>query len=138
MDDNNRIQNVDYGVKMTYRVQDMTFEFSPVPFIQSSRTIDLSGKTETGFTTNITVTGTLVAQRHLENEGVADSGLVDKIVLGEIGLTPLDKLKRAMETVLSIPGGEFRIYCNCEQGEDCVGNREYFKFYPSWIGELQF
>jgi hypothetical protein len=59
------------GVKMTYTIGDgSVFEFSPVPFIQCDTAFDLSGKEETGQTITINVNGTLVAPKHLYNEGM--------------------------------------------------------------------
>ena len=60
------------GVKMTYKIghgDNQVFEFSPVPFIQCDTAFDLSGKQEIGQTITINVSGTLLAPKHLENEG---------------------------------------------------------------------
>ena len=130
------------GVKMTYQIADGTvFEFSPTPFIQCDRAIDLSGKEETGFTTTINFTGTLVAPRHLEGEGIRgedDNADID-LNVGQQGMNVLERLRRKMEYVLSVPGGEFRIYCQCGAGdtEDCQ-DIVYFRLHPSFVGNLQF
>ncbi len=135
------------GVHMSYRVTNgdevRTYEFSPTPLIQCTRQNDLSGKTETGFTLTVNVTGTLVSQRHIQDDGIRpDGGLDDtadlNLVLGELGMTPLDKLKQKMQDILSIPGGEFRIYCLCNSNNTECGERTYFRFYPNMIGNIEF
>jgi len=141
------------GVFMTYQIHtgsdvmgnnqsNKLFEFSPVPFIQCDRTVDFSGKEQTGSTITINVSGTLIAGRHLTMPENADGGGIRaeprpanmQYELGLEGMTPLMRLKRRMENILSVPGGEFRIYCRNADGNEMT----YFRIYPQMIGTISF
>ena len=141
----------DNRVRMEYKFKDDSgqnnvFEFAPVPFIQIDREFDLSGKEEIGQTITINVTGTLVAPRHLEGDGIKDDGAEPDYVAGFEGLNILDRLRRKMENILSIPGGEFRVYCVCGDYEPMEGGDflppgtqiTYFRCYPQVIGTISF
>ena len=130
------------GVKMTYRISHddtQIFEFAPVPFIQCDTAFDLSGKEETGQTITINVTGTLVAPKHLENEGIRDEDAESlNYNIGLTGMSPLERLRRKMEMILSVPGGEFKIYCICGDKDGGCEDVVYFKIYPQMIGNISF
>ena len=131
------------GVHITYKINDdfqELFEFSPAPFIQCDRSIDFSGKEQIGQTITINVSGTLVAPKHLENDGIRDTNDRKDIdyVLGEQGLSPLERQRRVMEQILSVPGGEFRIYCICAGPEGGCKDITYFRCFPEIIGNLSF
>jgi len=127
------------GVKMTYTIGQTVFEFSPVPFIQCDTAFDLSGKKETGQTITINVSGTLVASKHLENEGIRDENAQNlQYNIGLQGMSPLERQRRKMEQVLSVPGGEFKIYCICGDAGDGCEDIVYFRIFPQMIGNISF
>ena len=131
------IGNAGTGVRVEYKTNEsstQTFEFSPAPFITCDRSIDLAGQEEIGTTITINVSGTLVAPRHLTGFGIKGDGEDPSLTVGGVGIDFLDKLRRRMENVLSVPGGEFTIYCQDEQGNRTT----YFSFFPNIIGNLVF
>ena len=52
-------------------------------------------------------------------------------------MSPLERQRRKMEQILSVPGGEFKIYCVCDGGDDCE-DIVYFRIYPQMIGNISF
>ena len=110
------------GTRMTYG----DFEFSPVPFIQIDRAIDLGGKEEIGATITINVSGTILGPKHLNEDG-------ENYNIGLWGLNVVEEQRQRMEQVLSVPGQKFTITC----GDDDHTNT-YFECYPNLVGSVSF
>lgn len=133
-----------YGPRMTYKISEDAedlYEFSPVPMINCSRQVNISGVEETGDTITISFSGNLVAPRHIDNDGIRpiDDNTQFNTVIGDVGLNVLDNLKKKLERILSVPGGEFRIFCKCDPSiQECDGDIEYFRIYPNAITNLEF
>jgi hypothetical protein len=133
-----RIAAPRHGVHMTYEISDgRVYEFAPVPFIQCDRTFDLSGQEEVGSTLTIQVTGTLLAPKHLASDdntpGMRPSPSDTSAMFyqtNQSGLNILDDQKRTLESILSVPGGKFRIYCRCPDGDADCEPATYFECYP--------
>jgi len=117
-----------HGTRMTYG----NFEFSPVPFIQVDRTIDLSGKEEIGATITINVSGTILGPKHLQD--------ANNYNIGKWGLDVVETQRQQMEQALSVPGEEFKISCIPTPTQQNPNPQPitYFRCYPNLVGNVSF